>query len=451
MKDAKVQRANNIDILSRENIVEQLKKVILTLSDNHKSCTFALDGKWGCGKTFVLDMLEKEIADYQSPETAFDKFLLFHYDCWKYDYYDEPLIAIIAAMLDIAEEQKSLFTSKTAKKIKDGWNTATKTVTNVAKEISKSAFGFSLSECANEAKKEVESKKEDKYKFDELFAFNKTIEYVRNEIAKLAKDRTILIVVDELDRCLPEYTIKVLERLHHIFEGIDNTIVVLSMDKNQISNIVNQIFGTDDTDAYLRKFINFEISLDIGEVSSKFKEKYSKYFSLFDENAQSCQIDIEEIISCIFDCVDARTQDKIVKKAELLHNMIFPNQPDYGVLCVELLWLVIKCWNKEHSINSDFSGDLTKPFRNLQIGIRTNELFSDGFGQNIHASQDSFHRNMHYFSYCNTGVLELIMVYWSHMYLSKKRLYIIPSNNDAKIKENILLLQEFAKLNEIIK
>ena len=307
-----------------------------------------------------------------------------------------------------------------------------------------------MTECANDAKREVESKKEDKYKFDELFAFNKTIEYVRNEIAKLAKDRTILIVVDELDRCLPEYTIKVLERLHHIFEGIDNTIVVLSIDKNQISNIVNQIFGTKDTDAYLRKFINFEISLDIGEISPKFKEKYSNYFSLFDENAQLCQIDIEEIISCIFGGVDARTQDKIVKKAELLHNMIFSNRPDYAVMCVELLWLIIKYWNKEHSINSNFSGDLSKPFRNLQIGIRANELFSEGFGRSIYASKDADIDKIHYFTYPNTGVLELIFIYWSHLYLNKNHLYL-PYSTSTEMIENISLLQEFTKLNGIIK
>lgn len=451
MKDMDVHKTNYIDTLSREKFVEDMKNVIVTLSNNKKSCTFALDGKWGSGKTFVLNMLEKQIADYQSPETAFDKFLLFHYDCWKYDYYDEPLIAIIAAMLDIVEEQKSLFTSKTAKAIKDGWKTATKTVKNVAQEISKNNIGFSPYECFSEAKKEVETNNAVKYDFDNLFAFNKILEYVRSEVAKLAKDRTILIVVDELDRCLPEYTIKVLERLHHIFEGIDNTIVVLSMDKNQISNIVNQIFGTDDTDAYLRKFINFEISLDIGQVSSKFKEKYSEYFSLFDKNAQPCKIDIEEIVSCIFDEIDARTQDKIVNKAKLLHDMVFNKKPDYGVMCVELLWLVIKYWNKDHSINSNFSFNLNTPLARLKIGRRSSDLFENGFSQRIHASQSVIPNDSYYFSYNNTGVLELIIVYWSHLYLNKKRRYLILPNKSSEIEENISSLQEFAKLNEIIK
>lgn len=451
MIDTDVQNTNHIDTLSREKFVEDLKNVIVTLSKNKKSCMFALDGQWGCGKTFVLQMLEQQIADYQSPETAFDEFLLFHYDCWKYDYYDEPLIAIVAAMLDIVEEQKKLFTSETAEKIKTGWKTATKTVRNVAREVSKNSIGFSLSECASDAKQEVEDNKDEKYKFDSLFAFNKTLNAVRNELANLAKDRTILIVVDELDRCLPEYTIKILERLHHVFEGIDNVIVMLSMDKNQIKNTIEQIFGTTATDAYLRKFINFEISLNIGEVSSNFKEKYSAYFSLFDENAQRCQIEIEKIISCIFDGLDARTQDKIVKKAELLHNMVFTSKPDYAVMCVELLWLVIKHWNKEHSIAYKFQGSLNNPFLGLQIGKRAMELFSNGFGQIIHAQQHDFHKNIRYFAYANTGVLELIIVYWSNLYLSKDPIYTLVSSKNDEFKGNVALLEKYAELNEIIK
>ena len=77
MKDMDVHKTNCIDTLSREKFVEDIINVIVTLSNNKKSCTFALDGKWGSGKTFVLNMLEQQIADYQSPETAFDKFLLF--------------------------------------------------------------------------------------------------------------------------------------------------------------------------------------------------------------------------------------------------------------------------------------------------------------------------------------------------------------------------------------
>ncbi len=52
--------------------------------------------KMGSRKTFVLKMVERQLRDYQAGE----KFAVFHYNCWEYDYYDEPLIAIVSSMLD---------------------------------------------------------------------------------------------------------------------------------------------------------------------------------------------------------------------------------------------------------------------------------------------------------------------------------------------------------------
>ena len=80
-----------IDILDRHEVVTQLMELLTALSNTKSSCTFALNGKWGTGKTFVLKMVECQLRDYQAGE----KFAVFHYNCWEYDYYDEPLIAIV--------------------------------------------------------------------------------------------------------------------------------------------------------------------------------------------------------------------------------------------------------------------------------------------------------------------------------------------------------------------
>ena len=39
---------------------------------------------------------------------------------------------------------------------------------------------------------------------------------LKNGLKAQSKEVTIIVVVDELDRCLPEYAIKVLERLHNL-------------------------------------------------------------------------------------------------------------------------------------------------------------------------------------------------------------------------------------------
>ena len=93
-----------VDVLDREGFIKRLKDIMETLSAKRAGCCFGIDGAWGSGKTFVLKELERSLSPVQSEETADDRFYVFHYDCWKYDYYEEPLLAIVIAMLDAVQD-----------------------------------------------------------------------------------------------------------------------------------------------------------------------------------------------------------------------------------------------------------------------------------------------------------------------------------------------------------
>ena len=90
----------NIDLLNRQPFIDGVLRVIDVLSNSHKNACYAIDGKWGAGKTFVLKKLEEQIPE---------KYHVFNYNCWKYDYYDEPLIAIVVSMIDEIDEKEFLF------------------------------------------------------------------------------------------------------------------------------------------------------------------------------------------------------------------------------------------------------------------------------------------------------------------------------------------------------
>ena len=92
------------DVLDRGGFIEKLKDLVNVISENKQGCCFGLNGFWGSGKSFVLEKFEEEIKEIQLEETGDTKYFVFHYDCWKYDYYEEPAIAIIAAMLGIVEK-----------------------------------------------------------------------------------------------------------------------------------------------------------------------------------------------------------------------------------------------------------------------------------------------------------------------------------------------------------
>ena len=100
------------DLLSRQAFVDKMVDVTEIIASNKKNICYALNGRWGVGKSFVLDMFERYAKEKKSKETALNKYFLFHYNCWEYDYYEEPLVAIVSSMLDEIEEQEKLLSDE---------------------------------------------------------------------------------------------------------------------------------------------------------------------------------------------------------------------------------------------------------------------------------------------------------------------------------------------------
>ena len=95
------------DLLSRQPYLVLLKSIIANQSNNPLGYSFAIDGEWGCGKTWILTELENQLEE--DPE---NKYLIFHYNAWKNDFYYEPLVAILSVMIEKLNQvtsQKSLY------------------------------------------------------------------------------------------------------------------------------------------------------------------------------------------------------------------------------------------------------------------------------------------------------------------------------------------------------
>ena len=130
--------------------------------------------------------------------------------------------------------------------------------------------------------------------YDAYFGLNKVMNKLKDLLQSLASEYMIVFLVDELDRCLPEYAIKVLERLHHLTEGKSDIITIISIDKEQLLSSIKRIFGFNNPARYLEKFINFEVKLDYGIVSDTISEKYADYNSLLDKDIFQFEDPVEE-------------------------------------------------------------------------------------------------------------------------------------------------------------
>lgn len=75
-------------------------------------------------------------------------------------------------------------------------------------------------------------------------------------LEELGQHPPIVIVIDELDRCRPTYSVKLLEEIKHLFD-VPGIVFLFGMHGEQLSHSIAAAYGTNfDGTAYLRRFIN---------------------------------------------------------------------------------------------------------------------------------------------------------------------------------------------------
>lgn len=342
------------DILNRDKFIEDLFQMVENISVNKSSTCFAINGKWGCGKSFVLDMFQEKLDEFISEETKKNKYFVIRYNSWGHDYYDEPLVAIVASLLDSIDEKTSLFPdSKRKSELLGIVKAAGVALLSIGNTAIKEATGVDFKkngEILFKGKKEGDKDYEHAHEYDIYFAFKKVIKKLADVLGKIAEEYTIVFLVDELDRCMPAYAIKVLERLHHLTEGKANIITIIALDKDKLQYSIKQIFGFDEPEKYLEKFISFEVKLDYGKVSEAITEKYADYIALFDKEKFLFSDSVEECWQALFTGVIARTQEQLVKKAMLAHKLLYGEEKkDYSFMCMEILLAVMICFYRDES------------------------------------------------------------------------------------------------------
>lgn len=348
-----------MDVLNREEFVEKLFELTQQISNNKKSTSFAIDGSWGVGKSFVLDMYDERLSIEQSEETNHERYFVIRYNCWKYDYYEEPLIAIVSVIIETIEQKTQLFPNSEKKdKILGAIKAIGISLLSMVNNVIYQNVGLDFGKVYNTVKNgivEGAKKYEQNHSYDVHFGFNKAMNILKQTISEISNEYTIVFVVDELDRCLPKYSIKVLERLHHLTENTQNIITVIATDKSQLEHSIKNLFGFDDCSKYLKKFIGIEIKLDYGKISEKITKKNAEYIGLFDKSIVEYNDSIEEFMQAVFQKIDAREQEQIINRATLIHKLLYSDSKDSSFMCIEVLSIVLlTCYNDRKNFTNWF-------------------------------------------------------------------------------------------------
>lgn len=329
------------DLLDREDDIDRIMKIIDAKST---TVSFDIDGRWGVGKSFLLEMLKERIAELNKPDP---KYLVLSYNCWKYDYYEEPLIAIVSSMISNLEQP-------TDNVLESFSNQAKKNIINIFKKIAstfmKNKIGVDLIEIYEDYKSNYQESKKKKYEFDYYQGFTQAINFVRKQISDLAKIYKIILIIDELDRCLPTYAIKVMERVHHLFEDIDHVTIIYSLDRNQIENTVKNLFGEQiNSEDYLKKFIDFTMPLGTGDTMHYINFFPISLTSMIKDHFITFPMDEYEIkaikfFSKLFSSVEVRNTKKIIQKIEIILGFILEeyHNLDYSLIGAIIIYMFYK-------------------------------------------------------------------------------------------------------------
>jgi hypothetical protein len=206
---------------------------------------------------------------------------MLYFNAWEADQEEDPLVAILAQyeahLRDLRELSK--LDDALERKLKSLKTAAVDLVryslpVAIASAVQASMVGLTggapspaaavtTQSLAHAAGKVVEDRLERLGSRDEAVAAFK--DALTSLIAKVrGKDDTappIIFAIDELDRCLPEYAIKVLERVKHLF-SVPGVVFVLALDRDQLREAVRSRFGAGiAVEGYLRRFVDFEYIL----------------------------------------------------------------------------------------------------------------------------------------------------------------------------------------------
>ncbi len=129
--------------------------------------------------------------------------------------------------------------------------------------------GLDIPHEIEEVMKQAESKSEQFVQHwvqRKLENYNKERESLKDFRAALSEmaskqDKPVIVFVDELDRCRPDFAVCLVERIKHFFET-PNVIFVLLIHREQLNRAIAGVYGpATDGAAYLAKFVHFFFTL----------------------------------------------------------------------------------------------------------------------------------------------------------------------------------------------
>jgi hypothetical protein len=233
------------DLLNSEEYIETFHSIV----ESSSYSVYAICGDWGIGKTCFVKLWEKKLENQEQ--------VFIHIDAFRMDYESEPFLMLIKAFKEFMKK-KNVDEAK-----KDEWLNKARQIfslRNIAKLglnviVDKTIGAEPLKEFINNAYSACfDAASDEESLYDQLILS-------LTEITSQFKT-SVYIIIDELDRCRPDFALETLERIKHIFR-VENVKFILVYNEMVMASIINNKYGpTIDASKYLNKFVEKKYLFD---------------------------------------------------------------------------------------------------------------------------------------------------------------------------------------------
>lgn len=259
----------NIEFAFKKDLIgrnESLFDFLEFLNSIEDDCSIALEGYWGSGKTFFVKQMEmvikavnpfiemdeelrnsimneayRYIRNYNADKMI--KQVPIYYDAWLYDNESDPILSLVYSILETFDSDLIF------KNIEFNVDSIREYFNNI---LSSLHIKLEIPKLVNTEDWLSDIKK------------SRNIHYtVKEFLDKLLEERgdRLVIFIDELDRCSPEYAVKLLERIKHYFNN-DRITFVFSVNLEQLQHTIKSHYGASfEASRYLDRFFDLRLSL----------------------------------------------------------------------------------------------------------------------------------------------------------------------------------------------
>ena len=295
------------DFLNFSSVADSVAEIVVQARG--RPISIGVSGAWGAGKSSLIKLTQASLGT-RSREEGGREFVFVEFNAWLYQGYDDAraaLMDVIATKLESEAKVRGKAVDKAKALLKRvNWLRAAKLVTGSAAAMSlglpptglfgelwglgqRFATGGADAKLiedghltigqAGETAKSLLNPEAEKSPPKEIQALRDTFEETLQEL-----DVTLVVLIDDLDRCLPETTISTLEAIR-LFLFLKNTAFVVAADNDMIRHAARRHFEGVPDDLLITSYFDKLIQVPIRVPPLGTQEVRGYMMLLFVENS----------------------------------------------------------------------------------------------------------------------------------------------------------------------